>query len=170
MGEGYSIMPDAVLDLAADGKLTRIDVLVYAVLARHCDRQGECYPGHKRLAELARADKRSIVRAVTNLAKHAVIETTKGGGRGNLNGYYLPHQKNVDTTTPNHPKNVDATPRKGDITRSRPLFASATGRHTEQWEASYEHRVPEVRGRRARDARMLACLRRMEPSQRKNIA
>jgi len=48
MGEGYSIMPDAVLDLAADGKLTRIDVLVYAVLpAVATTRSGETKRGKR---------------------------------------------------------------------------------------------------------------------------
>ncbi len=129
MGEQYSIMPDVVLDLAAEGKLTRLDVLLYAFLAKHCDRDGECYPSQQRLSQLVRADERSIRRGVKNLCNCGVLTVTIGNGRGHSSEYLLPHQKNrapehasppkkADTRTPVPPKKADTTPEKADISRT----------------------------------------------------
>jgi len=62
-GEAFAVVPESVLyaDVSPTAKL------LWAILQRHADRQGACYPGRKRMAERMRVSEDTVKRAKREL-------------------------------------------------------------------------------------------------------
>jgi DNA-binding transcriptional MocR family regulator len=68
-GEGFAIVPDSVLlaEISANG------VRLWALLQRHSDPEGRCYPGRKRMAQLLGVSEDTITRAKRELAEAGLL-------------------------------------------------------------------------------------------------
>ncbi len=69
-GQRFAVVPDAVLYAAVS---TNAKVL-WAILARHADPMGHCYPGRNRLAQLLGCSPNTVSRAKAELVKAKLIE------------------------------------------------------------------------------------------------
>lgn len=69
-GQGFSIVPDSVLYADISPQALRL----WAILQRHSDPEGRCYPGLKRLAAMMRCSIDTVARAKKELAESELIE------------------------------------------------------------------------------------------------
>lgn len=69
-GEGFAIIPDSVLfsDVSCNAKV------LYAILARHANDEGRCYPGRKLMAKLMCCSEDTVTRAKKELVEAKHIE------------------------------------------------------------------------------------------------
>jgi hypothetical protein len=87
----FVIMPWAVLD---DDTLSAHDILVYATIARHADRNtGEAWPSRSTVARMARCDIKTVDRSVARLVEAGFLEKQRRktvlGDESNL---YIVHE------------------------------------------------------------------------------
>ena len=79
---GFTIIENKVL---LDERLTRIDKIVYAVLALHADNNKRtAYPSLTRICKLASVTRKPAIQSIRNLEKYGYIRTTKRSGTSTL--------------------------------------------------------------------------------------
>lgn len=76
---GFTIIPDALLD----SKLGHEALLVYCVLARHADKDAQCFPSIKRIAEMTDWSVRKVTTAIKVLEDAGWLSHVRTG-RSNL--------------------------------------------------------------------------------------
>ena len=82
--------------LLQDEQATARDVMVYAVLASHADRNRQCWPSIRTIADEARMTNRTVIRALEWLEEAWYISrTTRNTGRGRTSNLYTLHDGQI---------------------------------------------------------------------------
>jgi len=91
----FALVPEALLTDEAVSKASGHAVRVYALLDRHADRNGRCWPGRERLAERLGLSVASVDRAMAALRDAGWLSVQRRG-LSQTNVYYL-HQRPAST-------------------------------------------------------------------------
>jgi hypothetical protein len=97
---GFFTVPNAVI--RTHGPTIGLHgIAVYAALAMHANRAGECWPSFATLATLTNCSRRTIIRVIRELANLGLVEIRRNANRPNT--YYLPLTAECPTVTPECP-------------------------------------------------------------------
>ena len=87
----YTSLPNRVLDLQAEGKLSVYGVCVALWLAKYARQKNECYPSLDTLVRDLRVSRTSVYKGLKELEAAGLLRTRKRRGRGGNHNVYELH-------------------------------------------------------------------------------
>jgi hypothetical protein len=101
-------IPDAIMD---DGRVEKSELLVYLALARHSNKDGECWPSYQRIADLSRLSRKTVIDAVENLVTLGwIIKNTRRNEKGFTSCLYHLRDEAASLVQSLHQPSVTTTP------------------------------------------------------------